>query len=142
MEQNESSTPVSQPSMMELRGNKKDHHLSSWTKNNTHTHTISSWETSTTNTTDSLIKKRKTTDNITENKDINHTETPKNLPSLEEINVENDMNPDIPSLESDLDISDLFEEEIHYFRRVFTDSDVYLQQTIEDFQPSSVVNAI
>ena len=60
MEQNESSIPVSQPSMMELGGNKKDHHLSSWTENETHNNYSLSWNINPKENLDILNKKRKT----------------------------------------------------------------------------------
>ena len=60
MEQNEPSTPVSQPSMMELGGNKKDHHLSSWTENNTESYQPISWDETTKDNLDTFNKKRKT----------------------------------------------------------------------------------
>jgi len=60
MEQNESSIPVSQPSMMELGGNKKDHHLSSWTKNNIQSYQPTLWDENTKDNLDTINKKRKT----------------------------------------------------------------------------------
>jgi len=130
MEQINSSTPVSQPSMMELGENKKDHHLSSWTENDTHTNYPSSWESNPRENLDILNKKRKTYIN-TDNNDTKEV-SPK-IENLDEIDIENDMNPKTPSVESTIDLDELFEEEIHFFRRIFTDSDIDLQQTIDFF---------
>ena len=59
MEQNEPSTSVSQPSMMELGGNKKDHHLSSWTENNIQSYQPTLWDENTKDNLDTIKKKGK-----------------------------------------------------------------------------------
>jgi len=59
MEQNKSSIPVSQPSMMKLGENKKDHHLSSWTENNIQSYQPTLWDENTKDNLDTIKKKGK-----------------------------------------------------------------------------------